>query len=91
MNADYLREQPIIDKSEKEKKIELLVSVLKTKKELDVASQNFEFAENELIDYYVYQMKAIKTKLDFLVNLAKKNGISIDMIHEIYYRRNHIA
>ncbi|MBR1802472.1 MAG: DUF2508 family protein [Clostridia bacterium] len=87
MHDEYMKEQIIFDKSEEEKKIELLISVLKAKKELDIASKNFEYAENELIDYYVYQIKATKTKLDFLVALAKEKGISLDMIHEIYYRK----
>lgn len=91
MYDEYLKDQMIIDKSEEEKKIELLISVLKAKKELDIANKNFEYAEKELIDYYVYQMKATKAKLDFLMNLAKEKGISLDMIHEIYYRKNKVG
>ena len=34
--------------------IELLKSVLQTKRELSLANQNFEIAEAELIDYYSY-------------------------------------
>lgn len=91
MYDEYMKEHMIFDKSDEEKRIELLISVLKAKKELDVASKNFEYAENELIDYYVYQIKASKTKLDFLMNSAKENGISLDMINEIYFRKNKVG
>ena len=74
-----------------EKKIELIVSVLKTKRELELANKNFETAEAGLVDYYVYQIKASKSKLDFLVNKAKQRGISLDMIEELYFRRNRVG
>lgn len=86
-----LKETPIIEKSDEEKKIELIMSVLKAKRELDLAIKNFETAEEGLIDYYVYQIKASKSKLDFLVNKAKKRGISLDMIEELYFRKNQVG
>lgn len=87
----YLREETVIDKTEEEKKIELIMSVLKTKKELDNASKNFETAEDGLIDYYTYQIKASKSKLDFLVNKARDVGVSLDMIEELYFKRNQVG
>lgn len=87
----YLREETVVDKTEEEKKIELIMSVLKTKRELNLATKNFETAENGLVDYYTYQIKASKSKLDFLVNKARDNGISLDMIEEIYFRRNQVG
>ena len=91
MNNDYLKETPIIERTDEEKKIELIMSVLKAKRELDLAIKNFETAEEGLIDYYVYQIKASKSKLDFLVNKAKKRGISLDMIEELYFRKNRVG
>ena len=38
--------------------IELVECILKTKTDLNVANKNFEQAEGELIDYYLYQIKA---------------------------------
>ena len=67
------------------------MSVLKTKKELDLATRNFETAENGLIDYYTYQIKASKSKLDFLVNRARDKGISLGMIEELYFRTNQVG
>ena len=50
-----------VDKTDEEKKIELIRSVLKSKKELDLAIRNFETAEAGLVDYYIYQIKASKS------------------------------
>ena len=91
MYDDFQKENLIIEKTEEEKKVELIMSVLKAKRELDLASKNFETAEAGLVDYYVYQIKANKSKLDFLVNKAKKIGISLDMIEELYFRKNQVG
>lgn len=63
--------------------LELIKSIIKTKRELDIANKNFESAEEELIDYYSYQIKADKARLSFLIKEAKKQGYSIDMLHEL--------
>ena len=81
----------VTDKTEEQKSVELVVSILKTKKDLDMANHNFEFAEKELIDYYAYQIKANKSKLDYLMKKAKEHGIAIDMINEIYLRKNEVV
>ena len=88
MSDEYIRETKIEDKSEDEKNLELIVSIIKTKNELDTAHKNFEYAEEGLIDYYSYQIKACKTKLDYLMKKAQKKGIVLDMINEIYIRKN---
>lgn len=79
------------DKTEEQKSVELVVSILKTKKDLDMANHNFEFAEKELIDYYAYQIKANKSKLDYLMKKAKEQGIALDMTNEIYLRKNEVV
>ena len=73
------------DKSEKEKNFELIESIMKTRKALNEAHHNFEFAEDDLIDYYSYQIKANQSKLDYLIKLAKASGISIDTINQLKY------
>ena len=85
---EYVKENKIEDKSEDEKNLELIVSIIKTKNELDSAHKNFEFAEEGLIDYYSYQIKANQTKLDYLMKKAQKRGIALDMINEIYITVN---
>lgn len=84
-------ENNVKDKTEEQKNIELVVSILKTKKDLDMANHNFEFAEKELIDYYAYQIKANKSKLDYLMKKAKKEGIALEMTNEIYLRKNEVV
>lgn len=88
MYEAYIRENKIEDKSEDEKNLELIVSIIKTKNELDSANKNFEFAEDGLVDYYSYQIKANQTKLDYLMKKAQIKGIALDMINEIYIRKN---
>ncbi len=88
MSEEYIKEQKIIDKTEDEKDLELIISVLKTKQDLNLAHKNFEYAEDGLIDYYSYQIKAYQTKLDYLMKKAKKKGIALDMINEIYIKNN---
>lgn len=87
----YLRDDNIIDKTESEKKVELVMSVLKAKKELELATKNFETAEKGLVDYYIYQIKATKSKLDFLMDKAKDKGISLNMIEELYFKSNQVG
>ena len=88
MSEEYVREEKVVDKSDEEKDLELIVSVLKAKQQLNLAHKNFEYAEEGLIDYYSYEIKANQTKLDYLLKKARKKGIALDMINEIYVRKN---
>ena len=63
--------------------LEFIKSIIKTKRELEIANKNFDIAEAELIDYYSYQIKANKAKLSYLIREAKKNGYAVDMINEL--------
>jgi len=63
--------------------IELVKSILNTKRDLVVSNKNFESAEGELVDYYSYQIKANKAKLDYLIKQVKTKGIVLDMINNI--------
>lgn len=85
---EYKKENKVIEKTEQEKEIELIVSIIKTKKELEVANLNFEYAQDDLIDYYTYQIKATRAKFDYLVKKAKEKGIALDMIEQIDIRYN---
>ncbi len=92
MEDKYIKEErKVPNKTEEQKSVELVVSILKTKKDLDMANHNFEFAEKELIDYYAYQIKANKSKLDYLMKQAKEQGIALDMTNEIYLRKNEVV
>lgn len=91
MYEDYQKETVIQDKTEEEKKAEIIISLIKAKKELNLATKNFETAEDGLIDYYTYQIKASKSKLDFLVGKARDKGLSLNMIEEIYFKKNQVG
>lgn len=73
----------------KENEIELLRSILDTKRELTIADKNFESAEEELVDYYAYQIKANKAKLNYLIKQVKAKGIAIDMINNLQIGLEH--
>ena len=66
--------------------VELVECILKTKRELDVARKNFEQAEGDLIDYYAYQIKANKARLDYLIKEVKQKGFSLDIVSELKLR-----
>lgn len=85
---EYKKESKIIEKTEQEKEIELMVSIIKAKRELEVANLNFEYAQEDLIDYYTYQIKATRAKFDYLVKKAKERGLALDMIEQIDIRYN---
>ncbi|MFR0822705.1 MAG: YaaL family protein [Clostridia bacterium] len=86
MHEEYIKEHPIIERTQQEKQTELIMSILKTREELEEANKNFEYAEGDLIDYYTYQIKASRAKIDYLIKKAKKQGIVLDMIDQIEMR-----
>lgn len=71
MEEEYIKEIKIIEKSQEDKEMELILSIIRTKQDLNLAMRNFEYAEGDLIDYYTYQMKANRAKLDYLLKEAK--------------------
>lgn len=87
MQEEYIKDMNIVEKSEEELDIELIKSIIRTKQDLKDSNRNYEFAEGELIDYYLYQMKANQAKLNYLLKKAKNNGLMLDMIKEIEIRK----
>lgn len=91
MQEEYLLEKMIKGKTDKEKEIELMQTIIETKEMLKLAISNFEYAEDDLIDYYTYQIKANQSKLDYLIKIAKRKGIVVNRITELQarlYRKN---
>ena len=84
---DYVKETSIIDKSPDELNTILIKSIIETKKDLENARINYEYAEEELIDYYLYKIKASQSKLNYLIKKSKENNLKIDMIKEIEIRK----
>lgn len=66
--------------------LELIYSIFKTQNELINATNNYEYAEGDLIDYYSYHIKATKSKLDYLLKSAKSKGIVIDRLKQLKIR-----
>lgn len=87
MQEEYLLEKMIKGKTDKEKEIELMQTIIETKEMLKMAIRNFEYAEDDLIDYYTYQIKANQSKLDYLIKIAKSKGIVFTRL----YRKNNMA
>lgn len=91
MQEEYLLEKMIKGKTDKEKEIELMQTIIETKEILNTARSNFEYAEDDLIDYYTYQIKANQSKLDYLIKIAKRKGIQLSRVNELkarLYRNN---
>ena len=84
-NEFYVKEERIFEKTEIEKEIELIRAIIKTREELQNANINFEYAKEDLVDYYTYQIKANQAKLNYLIKVAKSKGIEVDMINDIKF------
>ena len=82
-NDYYIREQKIIEKTEIEKELDLIKTIIRTREDLKIANRNFEYAKDDLVDYYTYEIKANQAKLDYLIKLAKAKGIEVDMINDL--------
>ena len=85
---NFEKEIKLTELTEQEKELELMLNIIKIKNELDVANSNFEYAQDDLIDYYTYQIKANRAKFDYLVKKAKSRGLSLDMIEQIDIKFN---
>ena len=84
MQEEFIKEEKkILSKNDKEFNTILIQSIINTYNNIEVARKNYEFAEGELIDYYLYEIKANQAKLDYLIKKSKKNGIELDMSDKI--------
>lgn len=86
MEDGYMKECEIENMEEREREIELIKNIIKTRRELKNVDKNFEYAQDDLVDYYIYEMKANQAKLNYLIKMAKMKGITVDMINDIKYR-----
>lgn len=71
---NFFTKQRLLKENENKKR-ELLINLVKTKEELQNSHTNFEYAENDMIDYYSYMIKAERAKLDYFIKEAKQNKI----------------
>ena len=86
MQEFYKKEMPIIEKIATDEESELIRNIIKTRKDLEFANNNYEFADSDLIDYYIYEIKANQAKLNYLIKMDKIKGLSVHFIKELEYR-----
>ena len=70
MQEFYKKEMPMIEKIATDEESELIRNIIKTRKDLEFANNNYEFADSDLIDYYIYEIKSKPSK----TKLFNKNG-----------------
>ena len=73
MYEEFVKEFNLKDKTREELNTILVQSIIKTNKDFQSARNNYEFAEGELIDYYLYQIKANQSKLNYLIKKSKND------------------
>ena len=83
MREEYSKEKKIKEKTEEEKKKELVYAIVKVRNELKMLNTNYDYAESDMIDYYLYLLKANQSKLDCLIKSAKQKGISMDWLESL--------
>ncbi len=86
MQEFYRKDELMIERTELDKDKELICHIIRTRKELEYANRNYEFADSDLIDYYIYQIKANQAKLDYLIKMAKVKGLNVNFIKDIEYQ-----
>lgn len=65
---------------------ELILSIEKVKRALEAAYANFNFVtEPDLVDSYIYEVKAMQLKYQYLIQQAKELGI---ISNKIEYKCN---
>jgi hypothetical protein len=83
MQEEYVKESKIKDKNKKEMNRMLVQSIINTNSNIQAAQKNYEFAEGEMIDYYLYTIKANQSKLNYLIKKSKKYGIELSRIEKL--------
>ena len=79
---DYEKESVIVDINDSERISQIINCIISTRNDLKKAHKNFEYAEDDLIDFYSYQIKALQSKLDYLTRVAKEKNIHYNFLKE---------
>ena len=60
---------------------EILACIRSARSQWAVANANFEYAnEQELVDYYTYEIKACQVRYEYYIKRAKELGIKVDTL-----------
>ena len=84
----YVKDNSSSQKNQSNPNTELINCIIKTREDLINANNNYEFADGDLIDYYLYQIKATQSKYNYLLKKAKQTGLLVSMLDQ--YRFSHI-
>ena len=64
-------------RQDKLRKEEFLSELLLARRDLETARNNYNFAKDSaLLEYYIYEIKAAETRLNYYLKLAKQSGFS---------------
>ena len=64
-------------KQDKLHKEEFMQELIRARTDLNAARNNYNFAkEPALLEYYIYEIKAAETRLNYYLKLAKQNNLS---------------
>ena len=72
MREEFIKETKIFEITEEEKKFELLESLKNIKNNLMASYNNMKYAEGDLIDYYIYKIKAEEAQYAYLLKKMKE-------------------
>ena len=87
----YVKENSASAKKKNSPNSDLINCIIKTREDLITANNNFEFADGDLIDYYLYQIKATQAKYNYLLKKAKESGLLVSMLEQIKIKTSDIA
>ena len=95
VNNVFLQNKPPVDANTLDADSQDLLRQLElARREMEIADLNYEFAnEDDLVDYYIYQMKAAEIKYQYLLKQARDKGIrseNADLLH-IWQRKSKVA
>ena len=72
MREEFIKEEKILNKSEEDIKIELLNGIKNVKNSLKSSYNNIKYAEGDLVDYYIYKIKAEEARYAYLLKKIKE-------------------
>lgn len=75
-----IKERKIEIKKEEESRREILENISQARSQWIRANQNFEHAqESDMVDYFVYEIKACQVRYEYLLKKAKESGIKASL------------
>ncbi len=71
MGKRFIKENNIIDQNDNDIKKALKESIIDSKRNLINMHNNLNLVDGDLIDYYIYRIKAEEAKYDYLIRKVK--------------------